>query len=402
MELNMALSHEGYGSGSVETHPRAYHNLIKVISRYTIVSSRVNAETWVDPPMEPKEKLLLFARHGIEHPPTKMFEDHLRQVCLQDTPEGADAAELLKKVDAERAKYEEYLVELKRVDESIAQTIREANASCIGGLTLEKDDPAEVMRRWGFMGPLEETPLPLTIDPASATQVDLADLSVRERERQKKKADKRAAKRAANKLQKRLEAEAAGRVDIVGNPADVTVAVVHPLAIALSPQIHPQEQTHVQDQTYVDLDAEDDAGETPQEVRGSSPIIEEAEEEGDLLRHQLRKRRRTEAPGSSTPRPARVLGEDTFDARDTVLDLGVASRMGKYMLLPADMEAFEGRATNDLYSCITAHALAVSSSPVFAVTSSNMFMLDVISDASFFFCLDPCCRYCPSEGCHGC
>ena len=71
-ELSMAISHEGYGSGSVEMHPRAYHNLIKVSSQYTHVSSRKSAvEIWVGDKMEPRDMLLLFARHGIEHPPTK-------------------------------------------------------------------------------------------------------------------------------------------------------------------------------------------------------------------------------------------------------------------------------------------------------------------------------------------
>jgi hypothetical protein len=122
--------------------------------------------------------LLLFTRHGIEHPPTKQLEDKLRRICLQEGAEGANARELLAQVEGERAKYEAYLDDLKRAEDSHAKIVRERTEAKVGGLTLENVAPLEVMRRWGFMGPLAETPVPTSSRTPSASNVDNVDLSI--------------------------------------------------------------------------------------------------------------------------------------------------------------------------------------------------------------------------------
>jgi hypothetical protein len=311
--------------------------------------------------MEPKEMLLLFARHGIEHPPTKQLEDRLRRQCLGTGDEATAANELIARVEGERAKYEAYLSDLKKTEESLAVIVRERTEAIVGGLTWENADPAEVMRRWGFIGPLNETPLPASSRNApNPNPADADILSIRKKKKAQQKAERRAAKRAAKISEAKREEvfESIPEETVNADSAMVTVAVSPPhMEIVASPRVHKR----------VSVDPEEEGNDdVPEQVEERVPPADEgdaeAEEEG-ALQHRG-KRKRTQDGESSRPSGAastgvHVLGEDQFTAEDTVLDLETAARLGKYMLLPGDLKSFEGHDIDEIQSYITAHALAV-------------------------------------------
>ena len=382
----MAISHEGYGSGSIEKHPRAYHNLIKVTTIYAHVSSRKSAETWVGEKMKPQDMLLLFARHGIEHPPTKQLEDKLRMQCLQQDAEGEAASLFIAQVEGERAKYESYLLDMKRADDSRDKIIRERTASIVGGLTFENAAPEEVLRRWGFVGPVSETPiLPLSI-PAPVTSSSHPDFSIRKKMKAQQKAYKKAEKLAAKraKVNPEKDGEASDKIfddDVLEDIIDVDTAVTvaePPLALEMvpSPRV-PRRYVDLGEEDDEDVDtrredpvpsvAEDAGNKGKEQVPLSTEKAndEDAEEEGALQHRE--KRRRTQAGEASrtsgvSGSGGRVFGQDQFSPEDSVLDLDVAARLGKYILLPKDLGSFEGAGIDEILSYITAHALSVNTS----------------------------------------
>jgi hypothetical protein len=52
-DLLVAISHVGYGSGDLATHPCSVHNLIKMKCNFKNVSDRKSNVTWVGPSMSP-------------------------------------------------------------------------------------------------------------------------------------------------------------------------------------------------------------------------------------------------------------------------------------------------------------------------------------------------------------
>jgi hypothetical protein len=311
--------------------------------------------------MEPKEMLLLFARHGIEHPPTKQLEDRLRRQCLEGGDEGTAAIELIAQVEGERAKYEAYLSDLKKTEESLAAIVRERTEAIVGGLTLENADPAEVMRRWGFIGPLVETPVPASSRNTPNPSTNNPDLSIRKKMKAQQKAERRAAKRAAKRAKAKLEEETFESIPeetINVDSAMVTVAELPPaLEMVTSPRVHKRLRADLEEEGHNDV---------VERVEDRVPPSDNEDDDVDETTLQHRgKRKKTQEGESSRPSGAastgvHILGEDQFTAEDTVLDLETASRLGKYMLLPGDLKSFEGHNIDEIQSYITAHALAVS------------------------------------------
>jgi hypothetical protein len=284
-------------------------------------------------------------------------------------------------------------------------------------LTFENAAPEEVLRRWGFIGPVTETPIPPLSLTAPATSSSHPDASIRKKmkaqQKAYKKAEKMAARRAKGKLEK--DDEASDKIfdddvpeDIIDVDAAVTIAEpTLALEMVPSPKVHRR---------YVDLGEEDDedrredpvpsvadkAGNKGKEQVPPSTEEVNAEEEGALQHRE--KRRKTQAGEASrtsgvSGSGGHVIGEDQFSAEDSVLDLEVASRLGKYIVLPKDLSSFEGASVDEILSYITAHALSVST--FLPSTFSYVLVFSFFITITYIFS-DPCCRNRSEADCASC
>jgi hypothetical protein len=144
--LSGIISHDGWDKTLV--HPRSYTRLLQLGGTLKDVSDRKTGDTWVGESMTDEEKMVFFARHGVENDTVREVEVAKRALSLGSGPEASAAKTLIAKVDAERALHQTYLDELARIKEDRSFRIRAKNAE-IEAMVPTGAHPNQVLMLWG-------------------------------------------------------------------------------------------------------------------------------------------------------------------------------------------------------------------------------------------------------------
>jgi hypothetical protein len=310
------------------------------------VVERKGAAEWVGARMKAHDKLLLFARHGVEHPPTRQYEEELRKKSLQDNEQGAQCRELLKRVDEARATFNENKARRLETERNTAHTIRMLNREKVGDLQVTSDRVLEALAAWGYDGDLS------TIVPQKfLEQLPLKDWG--EDDSVKLKARK---KKPVLRIQ---DTEVLSPTPLSQVSSQALVAVV-PTEEQGAPSCSVDPPTADLPPVQSLLEA----------VKGVNPIP------GVSFDFIPRKRRRTtrgetsaveDVPSSSAPADkVHVCGRVDLPLDASVLDLEVACKLREYVTLPADMQIVGDMPPEEMRDLLTAHTLTVSFSSYFS------------------------------------